>query len=132
MPKFQLASGKKISIEYASIDNALNLLRAILIEAKKENLDLKVGADTNLLEIFKNNQKALLSVLSSETVLEATKDCCSKVRYEDKRFSMDIFDDVENRKDFIGLMVVVALENLNPFFPQVRTVLETIQSLFLS
>jgi len=131
MLKFQLKSGKKIAVDYAPIDKALTLLRTVLIECKKAGLDLKITEGMQVIELIQNNTPALLGVLSSETVLEAVKECCDKALYDDKRFSMDEFEKPECRQDFIGFMITVAIENLTPFFPQARTVLSPIQSLFL-
>ncbi len=131
MLKFQLSSGKKVTIDYAPMDCALNLLRCVLNECKNAGLNLKIGVDTNLAELLSNNKEALLNIFSSEPVLEATQDCCTKVLYDNQKFNTDIFEDITNRQDYIPLLVLVALENLTPFFPQARIVLNPIQSLLL-
>lgn len=131
MLKFQLKSGKKITVDYASIETALTLLRTVLTECKKAGLDIKISEGMQVIDLIQNNTSALLGILSSEAVLEATKECCTKALYDDKRFSMDEFEKPENRQDFIGAMIIVAIENLTPFFPQARTILSPIQSLFL-
>ncbi len=131
MLKFQLKSGKKLEIEYAPIETALTLLRAVLTECKKAGLDIKIAEGMQVIDLIQNNTPALLGILSSETVLEATKDCCTKNLYDGMRFTTDAFESPENRQDFIGAMIIVAIENLAPFFPEARTVLNPVQSLFL-
>lgn len=129
--KFQLKSGKKLEIDIAPIESGLALYRSILIECKGAGLDLNVtDADTIQSMLFKNID-ALLNVLSSEHVLEAIKDCCAKVVYDRQRFSMEIFNKVENRKDFMGIMTIVAIENLRPFFEEPHIILDAIASQFL-
>lgn len=131
MLKFQLQSGKKVTIDYAPLDNALNLLRTILKECKNAGLNLKIGVDTNLIEVLSNNKEVLLNIFSSEAVLEATKECCAKVLYDGKRFKNVDFENIEDRQDYIPLLILVAIENLTPFFPQARIVLNPVQSLLL-
>lgn len=131
MLKFQLSSGKKVTIDYVPIETALCLFQEILIECKNAGLNLAIGDDTNLVDLLRNNKEALLNIFSSKNVLEAVKECCAKVTYNDKHFSMNDFENEENRQDFIPLMILVALENLTPFFPQARIILEPIQSLLL-
>ena len=129
--KFQLQSGKKIEIDIAPIETGLNLYRAILIECKGAGLDLTVAEEDTILSILMKNKEAVLNVVSSEAVLEAIKDCCAKVVYDKQRFSMDIFEKVENRKDFIPLMMIVAMENIRPFFAEPHIILDSLSSQFL-
>ena len=77
------------------------------------------------------NKEALLNIISSETVLECIKDCCPKVLYDKQRFSMDLFEKVENRKDFFAVMAIVGIENIRPFFAEPHTILNAVQSQFL-
>ena len=95
--KFQLKSGKKLELDIAPIEVGLNLYRAILIECKGAGLDLNVLEDDTIQSMMFKNIDAVLNVLSSENVLEAIKDCCGKVVYDKQRFSMSLFDKIENR-----------------------------------
>ncbi len=129
--KFQLKSGKKIEIDLAPIEQGLNLYRSILIECKGAGLDLSVADDDTVMTLLFKNKEAVLNVLSSELVLDAVKACCDKVVYNKQRFNMSIFEDVNNRKDFIPLMMVVAMENIRPFFAEPHIILDSLSAQFL-
>lgn len=129
--KFQLQSGKKLEIDIAPLEVGLSLYRAIINECKNAGLDLTVADDTTLMDLLMKNKEALLNIISSETVLEAIKDCCPKVLYDKQRFNMGLFEKVENRKDFLAVMAIVGLENIRPFFAEPHTILDAIQSQFL-
>lgn len=131
MLKFQLKSGKKLEITYAPIETALTLLRAVLTECKKAGLDIKISEGMQVIDLIQNNTPALLGILSSEVVLEATRACCVKNLYGGMHLTDEAFENPENRQDFIASMIIVAIENLTPFFPEARTVLNPVQSLFL-
>lgn len=131
MLKFQLKSGRKLEIDIAPIETGLNLYRAILIECKGANLDLSVANEDTVMTMLLKNKEACLNVLSSESVLEAVKDCCAKVVYDKQRFTMDLFNKLENRKDFIPVMMIVAMENIRPFFDEPHIILDALQSQFL-
>lgn len=128
MLKFQLKSGKKLEIDIAPIETGLNLYRAVLIECKGANLDLSVAQEDTILTMLMKNKDACLNVLSSEAVLDAIKDCCAKVVYDKQRFTMDIFNNVETRKDFFPTMMIVAIENLKPFFEEPHTILNALET----
>lgn len=129
--KFQLKSGRKLELDIAPIEVGLNLYRSILIECKGAGLDLNIESEDTIQSLLLKNIDAALNVLSSELVLEAIKDCCSKVVYNKQRFNMALFDDLENRQDFISVMHIVAIENLRPFFASPHIILDAIASQFL-
>lgn len=128
MLKFQLKSGKKLELDIAPIDLGVNLYRSILIECKGTGLDITIAEEDTILSVLMKNKEAVLNVLSSENVLEAVKDCCQKVVYDKQRFSMELFNKVENRKDFFSVMMLVALENIRPFFDEPHIILDALQS----
>lgn len=128
MLKFQLKSGRKLELDIAPIDLGLNLYRSILVECKGAGLNLTIAEEDTILSILMKNKEAVLNVLSSENVLEAVKDCCQKVVYDKQRFSMELFNKVENRKDFFSVMMIVALENIRPFFDEPHIILDALQS----
>ena len=129
--KFQLKSGKKIEIDLAPIEQGLNLYRSILIECKGAGLDLSVADDDTVMTLLFKNKEAVLNVLSSELVLDAVKACCDKIVYDKQRFNMSNFEDVNNRKDFIPLMMIVAMENIRPFFAEPHIILDSLSAQFL-
>lgn len=129
--KFQLQSGKKLEIDIAPLEVGLNLYRAIINECKNAGLDITIADDMTLMDLLMKNKEALLNIISSETVLEAIKDCCPKVLYDKQRFNMGLFEKVENRKDFFAVMAIVGIENIRPFFAEPHTILDAVQSQFL-
>ena len=131
MIKYQLKSGKLLEIDLVPTGLALELYRAVMSECALCKFDLKIEEDTSLLELVGKNSEALLRVLGSENVMEVVQRCCAKVIYGKKKFSMDLFDDIEARGDFFGIMIIVALENLLPFFPHLRSRFEMLLSQFV-
>lgn len=145
MLKFQLKSGKHLELNLASIDKALALYRAVIYECKGDKIKLdkliegikaiymggEVPENFSMLDIFAENKEAILSIIGSELVMEAIKECCDKVLYDHQKFSMELFEDIHNRADFFGVMVIVALENLSPFFYQTPTYFTMLSAPFL-
>lgn len=131
MLKFKLRSGKVIEFNLANVETALALYRVIVSECKKAKLDITVANEETWLTMINKNMEAILNIVGSEEVMEAIKECCSRVLYDKQRFSMELFEDVKARGDFFGVMLVVAVENLRPFFPENSSTFDTITSLVL-
>lgn len=131
MLKFQLKSGRIVEMNLAPVETALALYRAVMQECQTAKIDLTIKEDMTMLELLGKNSEPLLRVMGSEYVMEAIKNCCAKVIYNKQKFSMDLFEDEKARGDYFGVMVLVALENLIPFFPQARSVSNAILSQFL-
>lgn len=129
--KFQLQSGKKVEIDIAPLEVALNLYRAVINECKNAGLDITIANEDTLLDLLMKNKECLLNIISSETVMEAIKDCCAKVLYDKQRFNTGLFEKVENRKDFFPTLAIVGIENIRPFFAEPHTILNAVQSQFL-
>lgn len=131
MLKFQLKSGRIVEMNLAPVETALALYRAVMQECQQAKIDLTIKEDMTLLELLGKNSEPLLRVMGSEYVMEAIRNCCAKVIYNKQKFSMDLFEDEKARGDYFGVIVLVALENLIPFFPQARSVSNAILSQFL-
>lgn len=131
MLKLQLKSGKILEMNLASVEKALALYRAVIHECKKAKLDLTVADEDSIASMLMKNSEALLNIIGSELVMDCIKDCCDKVIYDKQRFTMDIFEDPKARADFFGVMLVVAMENLRPFFTENSSVFDAITSLAL-
>lgn len=145
MLKFQLKSGKLLELNLAPIDKALALYRAIIYECKGDKIKLdklvltlkaaysgeELPEGVSMLDIIAENKEAILSVIGSEYVMNAIQECCEKVLYNKQRFSLELFEEKENRADFFGVMVIVALENISPFFYQTPTYLTILSAPFL-
>lgn len=129
--KFQLQSGKKIEIDIAPLEVCLNLYRAVVNECKNAGLDITIANEDTLLTLLMKNKEAMLNVISSEAVMEAIKDCCPKVLYDKQRFSNELFEKVENRKDYFPTLAIVGIENIRPFFAEPHIILNALQSQFL-
>lgn len=131
MHKFILKSGKKVELNLATIEQALFLYRTIVAACKGAGLDLTVTPETTVAELLDKNMEAKLNIMSSESVLEAVKDCCAKVIYDGQNFSMDLFEDEKNKQDFFPLMILIAIENIRPFFPQADIIFTAVLSQYL-
>lgn len=130
MLKYQLQSGKLVEMNLATMPQALSLYRAVIHECKGAGLDITNATTTTIGDMLLKNIDALLNVIGSEIVLEAIQGCCEKVLYDNQHFSMDLFEDDEKaRGDFFGLMLLVASENLRPFFPNLHSVFSTLSAM---
>lgn len=130
MLKYQLPSGKLVEMNLATMPQALSLYRAVIHECKGAGLDITNATTTTIGDMLLKNIDALLNVIGSEIVLEAIQGCCEKVLYDNQHFSMDLFEDDEKaRGDFFGLMLLVASENLRPFFPNLHSVFSTLSAM---
>lgn len=131
MLKFQLKSGAKIEYNLAGIEQALGLYRALIAECKHAGVDITVLEGEAVLDVVMKNKEALLNIMGSELVMECIKNCCAKVLYNGQKFSMDLFEEEKARQDFFPLMVLVGVENVRPFFPNLHTAYSIILSLVL-
>lgn len=131
MLKYQLKSGRKVEFSLAPVETALSLYRTIMSECQRCKLDLSIDENMTMLDLLSKNSEIILKLMGSESVMEAIKDCCAKVLYNGAKFSMDLFEEENARADFFGVMILVALENLLPFFPSLRMYSEMLLSLFL-
>lgn len=131
MLKFELKSGKILEIALAPTLEAWNLYCTVVNECKGSGLDLKIADEDTLYDVICRNTEAVLNIISSKNVLEATQECSERNLYDRQKFSIDLFDDEKARGDFIPVMVVTALENLRPFFPSRRIIFEMLEAQYL-
>lgn len=131
MLKYQLQSGAKVEFNLGTIEQALGLYRALIYECKNAGLDVTVLEGDTVLDVVMKNKEAILNILGSEPVLESIKECCAKVLYNGQKFSMDLFEEEKARQDFFPLMMLVGVENVRPFFPNLHTAYSIILSLVL-
>lgn len=122
MLKYQLQSGSIVEMNLTTTPQALNLYRAVIHECKGAGLDISGATVTTIGDMLLKNIDALLNVIGSEIVLNAIQGCSDKVIYNGQHFNMEIFEDEKARGDFFGLMLLIASENLRPFFPALRSV----------
>ena len=131
MLKYQLQSGAKVEFNLGTIEQALGLYRALIYECKNSGLDVTVLEGDTVLDVVMKNKEAILNILGSEHVIECIKECCSKVLYNGQKFSMNLFEEEKARQDFFPLMMLVGVENVRPFFPNLHTAYSIILSLVL-
>lgn len=129
--KYQLISGSKLEFNLAPLEPALLLFHAIINECKNANLDLSIADDTTYMKLILQNQKAVFNLLSSNDIQEAILECSKKVLYNNQHFELSLFEKEENRRDFYPALLVIAMENIRPFFPEVLTYFQPIQNLCL-
>lgn len=129
--KFQLHSGKKVEMNLVPMPQALALYRSIIQECKGAGLDISGATEKTIAQLLMKNIDAILNIISSETVINAIQDCCSKVVYDNQRFSLEVFEDEKARGDFFGLMTLVAVENLRPFFPSLHSLFTTLSAMVI-
>lgn len=127
--KYKLTSGKVVEFELAPVETGLNLFRTVVNETKGTGLKLEIDeSDTVFNLIFGKNADAALAVMGSENVFNAVCECCTRVKYDSKPFTLDLFNDEKARQDLLPVIQLVGLENLAPFFPGLRLVFDTLIS----
>ncbi len=129
MRKYKLTSGKIVEFELSPVETGLNLFRTVVNETKGTGLKLEIEeGDTIFNLIFGKNADAALAVMSSENVFNAVYECCSRVKYDNKPFTLELFNEEKARQDLLPVIQLVGLENLAPFFPGLRLVFDTLIS----
>lgn len=131
MLQYQLQSGAKIKFNLGTIEQALGLYRALIAECKHAGVDIAPQDGETVLDMVMKNKEALLNIMGSERVMECIKECCKQVLYNGQKFSMDLFEEEKAREDFFPLMILVGVENVRPFFPNLHTAYSIILSLVL-
>lgn len=124
--KEKLQSGNTLSITLAPIKDSYKLFQTVVLEFKKNGIDLKLDRDTDIdfLKIFESNVSACLSglanIITSDAVLEVIMEmgqrCIYTVNGVSQKVSMEVFEEESNRKDFFEVLMKIALRNLKPFF----------------
>ena len=127
--KYKLTSGKIVEFELAPVETGLNLFRTVVNETKGTGLKLEIDeSDTVFNLIFGKNADAALAVMGSENVFNAVYECCTRVKYDNKPFTLDLFNDEKARQDLLPVIQLVGMENLAPFLPSLRLVFDTLIS----
>ena len=79
--------------DQAALDKLVSALKATYAGAEMEE-------GLSMLDIIAENKEAILSIIGSEYVMNAIQECCDKVLYNKQRFSLELFEEPENRADF--------------------------------
>lgn len=132
MKKYILASGKKVEITLCPTEMTMELYYRVLGVMQKCGIEAKLNENEKLIDLLLNNLNVLIGIMGSKEVVEAIKDLCVKVIYDGKRFSMDIFEDEKNKQDLFPILLLVAIVNVEPFFPQLRIVFSALTEMILA
>lgn len=124
--KEKLKSGNSLSITLAPIRDSYKLFQVVVMEFKKNGIDLKLDRDSDIdfLKIFENNVSACLNgianIITSDAVLEVVMEMAQRCIYYDgnnaRKVNMDLFEEEKYRSDFFEVIMKIALRNLKPFF----------------
>lgn len=124
--KEKLKSGNSLSITLAPIRDSYKLFQVVVMEFKKNGIDLKLDRDSDIdfLKIFENNVSACLNgianIITSDAVLEVVMEMAQRCTYYDgntaRKVNMDLFEEEKYRGDFFEVIMKIALRNLKPFF----------------
>ncbi len=123
--KKKLESGAEIDVQPASFQDANKLLKTVMREAEKIQINLGVSGASSLASLLKDEAKddilntiknAIARVISSEEIESALWPCMSRVTYNGQKVTKETFDNPDARQDFLPLMKEVLGYNLRPFF----------------
>lgn len=137
MIKYELPSNKILSLETADTESALSLLRLIIKRASLLNIDFNIKAEDTLKDVLVKNQALLMSLISEEDINEAILLCGAKALYGKQKIiingelNKELFEDPAARNDYIGIMYLIAMETLEPFFPSLHTLFQTARVFFV-
>ena len=127
--KQELSSGATVEVTPASFMTTWKLATAVIYAFKLNGINLKIGDKINTDTLLKDNLNGVIGgfidVVTSENVLKLLFECGKSAIYTkngvSQKITQDIFEEEENRADFIETMCIVAKENLLPFFPKALT-----------
>ena len=124
--KEKLQSGNTLSITLAPIKDSYRLFQVVVMEFKKNGINLKLDRETdiNFLKIFEDNVSACLeglaNIITSDDVLQIIMEMGQRCKYTvngvEQKVSMEVFEEENNRRDFFEVIMKIALRNLKPFF----------------
>lgn len=107
--EIKLPSGNVMKMNISSFENGKNLYQTILKEANSLDINSSTELDEKLM------LKIGMLALSSAPIEKAIWACFDKVLIDGEKLTEDYFDVVENREDFILIMIEVAKANITPF-----------------
>ena len=127
--KQELSSGATVEVTPASFMTSWKLLSSFLLAFKAQGINIEIGKKLNAQKLLEDNINgaigALLDFCSSGFVLDLLFQCGKSAIYTkngvSQKISRDIFEEEENRADFIEAMYIITKENLSPFFPKALT-----------
>lgn len=117
---------KEVIINAASFKDASNLRKAVMksiIESDfAKSLDKNALESLNLTSILDVGLKLIFNADTSENFEKAIFECLKVCLYENKKITLQLFDDIpEAREDYYEIVSKCCEENLRPFFKSLVT-----------
>lgn len=117
---------KEVIINAASFKDASNLRKAVMksiIESDfAKSLDKNALETLNLTSILDVGLKLIFNADTSENFEKAIFECLKVCLYENKKITLQLFDDItEAREDYYEIVSKCCEENLRPFFKSLVT-----------
>ena len=107
--KVDLPSGAKLTLYPSPFKDAKRLAQALVQEIRQIKVDPKAEIDVNM-------WKDLICVgIASEEIEKALKPCMNRCLYNDFKITDETFEPVENRDDYLTVVMEVVKENVLPF-----------------
>lgn len=104
-----LPSGSKLKVTLAPFVVARALYQAVLEELKTFHID---GNDEFDINFFKD---LFCTGFSSKKIEGCLDECLKRVLYNDRKVTLETWDDVKAREDYFDVLLEVARVNLAPF-----------------
>lgn len=124
MKEIDLPSGAKLKIDMATFTASRALYQSFLEEMRGMKWNPSDEIDVNL---FKD---LFCSALSSKKVEACLWECMKKALYNDLRITLDTFEPVEAREDYLRVCLEVAHYNVGPFMKNLFAELLNLYSTF--
>lgn len=124
-----LPSGAELVVQGAPFADAKALYQATMLELKELKLDGSTNLDYNFVKDI------ICSGLSSKRFEIAIQSCMKKSTYNGLPINDDVFENENNRQDYIPMLFEVVKENITPFmkglyaqFPALLEILGKLQA----
>lgn len=124
--KVKLPSGNEIEITPAPFDEAKAIYQALLEELKSVPVQFGEHHVNFLKSVF-------CTGIASKKIEKSVVACLDRVIYKGQKVTLDVFEVVENREDYLPMCFEVARVNVEPFmktltqqFSLIREKLETV------
>lgn len=108
-----LQSGNTLRVQKASFDKANTLTNTII-----DRLGGLLGTATSDAEIAPVLISGLSKIISDSEVQNQIISCFQGCLYNNQNLTKDTFEDVEARKDYIEVLIIVAEANVKDFLPE--------------
>jgi len=114
-------SGHELEITLGSLDEAMELKRAIGESIQQSNIDISPEVLEGELDASAIGSlvRIVLSVGISKRVEQAVFACAKRATWDGERITRDMFEAAEMRGFYYPIMVEVIKANLSPFFSEI-------------